>query len=102
MIIYKITLSVDYNYWLKRLNTQLIEPTNHNSIKAPKVVEPSNRKTLSLSFGDFFNKHPIVPSLPGNLENIKKGENNGGKFNLQCFLPSIGISPAALLAEMGF
>ena len=34
MMIHKITPSVDYNLWLKRLVTQL----NQNSIKVPKVV----------------------------------------------------------------
>ena len=36
---------VDYNYWLKRLDTQLHELTDQNSIKVPKVVKPKN-KTL--------------------------------------------------------
>ena len=43
---YNYTPSVDYKYWLKRLDTQLIEPTNKNSIKVPKVVEPTNKKKL--------------------------------------------------------
>ena len=30
-----ITLSVYYNKWLKRLDTQLNEPPNQNSIKVP-------------------------------------------------------------------
>ena len=42
----KITLSVDYNYWLKRLNTQLNELTKQNSVKVPKVVKPTNKKTF--------------------------------------------------------
>ena len=41
IMIHKITPSVDYNYWLKRLDT-----TNQNSIKVLKVVEPTNKKTL--------------------------------------------------------
>ena len=28
------------------LDTQLNEPTNHNSVKVPKVVKPTNKKTL--------------------------------------------------------
>ena len=44
MIIHKIILSVDYNWWLKRLDTQLNEQTNQNSIKVPKVVKPTNMK----------------------------------------------------------
>ena len=46
MMIQKITPFVDYNWWLKRLYTQLIEPINQNSIKVPKVVKPKNKKTL--------------------------------------------------------
>ena len=37
MMILKITLSVDKNWWLKRLNTQLNESTNQNSLKSPKL-----------------------------------------------------------------
>ena len=33
------TPSVDYNWWLKRLVTELNEPTHQNSIKIPKDVE---------------------------------------------------------------
>ena len=47
MMIHKITSIVDYNEWLKSLDTQLNEPTNQNSIKFPKVVEPTNKKTFS-------------------------------------------------------
>ena len=32
------------NYWLKRLNIQLNEPTNQ--IKVPKVIMPTDKKTL--------------------------------------------------------
>ena len=35
------TPSVDYYYWLKRLDTQLNEPTNQNLIKVAKVVKPT-------------------------------------------------------------
>ena len=30
--------SVDYNSWLKGLDTQLNKPTNQNLLKVPKVV----------------------------------------------------------------
>ena len=43
---HKITRSVDYNYWLKRLITQLNEATNKKITKVPKIVEPTNKKTL--------------------------------------------------------
>ena len=44
MIIHKITPSIDYIKRLKSLDTQLIEPTNQNSIKVLKVVKST--KTL--------------------------------------------------------
>ena len=44
---YKITPSVDYNYWLKRLDTKLNEPADQNSLEVPKVVKPTNKKTPS-------------------------------------------------------
>ena len=50
MILHKITPSVDNNSWLKRLNSQLNEPTNHNSIKVPKNVKPTNEKALLLNY----------------------------------------------------
>ena len=31
--------SVDYNFWMKRLDTQLNELTNQNTLKVPKVVK---------------------------------------------------------------
>ena len=46
VITLKITPSVDYNEWLKRLNNQLNEPTNQNIIKVSKVINPTNKKTL--------------------------------------------------------
>ena len=45
-MIYKLTPSVDYNLWLKRFYTKLNDPTNQNSIKVSKVVEPTDKKTL--------------------------------------------------------
>ena len=49
MLIHKITHSVDYDWWLKRLDTQLDKPTNQNPLKALKVVKPTNEKTLGTS-----------------------------------------------------
>ena len=46
MILHKIIHSVDYNLWLKRLDTQLIKPTNQNLLKVPKVFKPTNKKML--------------------------------------------------------
>ena len=45
------------------LDTQLNEPTNKNSMKVPKVVKPTNKKTL-------FNKQPNITSLPACIYNI--------------------------------
>ena len=36
---------------VETLDTQLNEPTNQNTIKVPKVVKPTNKKTL-YNFGD--------------------------------------------------
>ena len=38
-------------------------PTNQNSIKVQQIVMPTNKKTLFVEFGDYYNKQPIVPSL---------------------------------------
>ena len=37
------------NYWFKRLDAQLNEPTNQNSIKVHKVIELKN---IIINFGD--------------------------------------------------
>ena len=47
MMIHKITHGVDYNQWLKRLDTQLNYLTNQNSINFHKRVQPMNKKTVS-------------------------------------------------------
>ncbi len=46
MTIHTITPLEDYNFWLKRLDTQLKKSTNQNSLKVPKVARPTNKKTL--------------------------------------------------------
>ena len=46
IMIHKINPSVDYNEWLKRLDTQLNETSNQNSIIVPKVDKPTNKKIL--------------------------------------------------------
>ncbi len=47
-----MTPSVDSNWWLKHLEIQQNEPTNHNSIEVPKVVKPENKKTFLKNFGN--------------------------------------------------
>ena len=44
MMINKFKSLLDNDYWLKLLDPQLIEPTNQNSIKVPKIVKPMNKK----------------------------------------------------------
>ena len=58
---YKITPSVDYNRWLKCLDTVLFERTNKISII------PINKKTLLQNFGDQFHQQLNLPFLPGYL-----------------------------------
>ena len=43
-MIHIITPSADYNKWLKRLNTQLNDPTNQNSLKYPKLLSQRIKK----------------------------------------------------------
>ncbi len=46
MMILTIIPSIDYNKWLKRLDSKLNEQSNKNSFKVPKVVEPTSKKLL--------------------------------------------------------
>ncbi len=50
MMKHKITPSVDYKLWLKCMDTLLNEPSHQNSVDVPKVVKPTNKKTL-FSYG---------------------------------------------------
>ena len=43
---HKITPNEYNNTWLKPLDTQPNKPTNQNLVHAPKVVKPTNKKTL--------------------------------------------------------
>ena len=47
---------------LKRLNTQLNEPTNQNSINVPKVVEPVKKKH-NKTLGTSIINSPMFPSF---------------------------------------
>ena len=49
MMIHKIPSIVGYNYWLKRIDTQLNELTNQNSVKVPKVVKLTNGGTVEIN-----------------------------------------------------
>ena len=57
-MIHKIIPSVAFNYWLKRSDTQLNEPTNQNLIKC---FESTNKKTLLLSFRTSVLNSPMSP-----------------------------------------
>ena len=47
----KITHYVDYNYGLKRLDTNSLESTNQNSTKESKVFEPTIKITSMKNYG---------------------------------------------------
>ena len=54
MMIHKITPSVDYNHWLKRLDTQ-------NLINLAKVVMPTIKKRYHKTFGTSVINSPMFP-----------------------------------------
>ena len=59
-MIHKINTSVDNNYWLKSLETQLNEPAKQNLIKVPKVdFYKTNSMIFSKSFSKFFKTYFI-------------------------------------------
>ena len=68
MMIHKFTPSVNYNKWLKRLDTQLNETTNQNSINLPKVGNQRIRNVIIKLWGlikslhsCFFNLSILTP-----------------------------------------
>ncbi len=64
MMIHTITSAVDYDQWLKRLDTQLNLPTNQNSTKVLKVVKPTNKKCNNKTLGtSVINSSMSSPSL---------------------------------------
>ena len=56
--------SVDYNQWLKRLDTQLNQLTNQNLINVPKVVKVEKWKSYFKTLGTCVKNYHNVPSLP--------------------------------------
>ena len=52
MMLHKMTPFVDLKQWLKRLDTQLYESTNQNSMKVPKIDKSTNKKSLLCNFDD--------------------------------------------------
>ena len=73
-----------WNIWTLNLMNQ---PIKFN--KSPQS-KPTNKNTLLQNFGDFYNKQPIVPFLPGNrlyicwflTAWIRKEENQGWQTKL--------------------
>ena len=63
---YKVTPSVDCNQGLKRLDNQLIETTNQNSMKPPKLLSQRIRKCYYKTLGtSIINISVSPPSLSG-------------------------------------
>ena len=58
MMIHKITISVDYNQWLKRLDTQNNEQTNQNP-KSPKLLGQRIRKRYYKTLGNSAKNSPM-------------------------------------------
>ena len=50
-MIHKIIPSVDYSWWLKRLDIQLNAPTKQSYIQVPKVVKPRTKKCSLKTLG---------------------------------------------------
>ncbi len=60
----KINPSIDYNYWLKHLDTQLNVPTNQSSIKVLKLLSQPIRKYIYKTLGtSVINSLMSSPSL---------------------------------------
>ena len=51
MMIHKITPSVHYNLWLKRLDTQLNEPTNQSPQNLQSSSKQKNKKSSLKTLG---------------------------------------------------
>ena len=64
MMIHKITASVNWNYWLKCLNTQLDELTNQNLLKSPKLLSQQIRKRCFKTLGTSVLNSTMSPLLP--------------------------------------
>ena len=53
--------SFDFIYWLKRLDSQLNEQTNQNSIKVPKVVKQRYKKRYYKTLETIVINSPLYP-----------------------------------------
>ena len=77
-MVHKIIPYVNYNQWLKHLDTQRNEQTNQNLTEVPKVVEP-NKNTVLKDFGDQCNEQLNIPSLPDKSTLYLFSQENHGK-----------------------
>ena len=79
---YKIIPSVEYNWWLKRVDTQLNESTNKNLTKVSKVVSQRIRKSCYKTLRTSVINSPKSlnsKDYKHNTINNKKGEYNTKK-----------------------
>ena len=66
IMIHKITPSIKLQLMVETFgHSSKWSKQSQNSKKVPKVVKLTNKKMLLQDFGDFCNKQPNVPSLPG-------------------------------------
>ena len=94
MMIHKITPSADLKKWLKRLNTQLIEPPNQNSIKSPKLLSQRIRKCYYNALGTSVTNSPMFPpSLKSVLPRDLKQQNRKMKDKFMYILSTYSYFP---------
>ena len=87
LIIHKISPYVDYKYWLKRLNTPFNEPTNQDSISAPKVFKPTNKKSLDKTLGT-----SVIPPPPSlGVRSILSDINFFSLTKMIIVVPKVGL-----------
>ena len=72
MMIHQITPFVDYNYWLKRLETQLMKSTNQNPMEVPKLLSQQIRKRYYKTSGTSVINSPMSPPLLSYMASIVK------------------------------
>ncbi len=64
MSLHKITLSIDYNLWLKRVDTKSNKLINQNSFKFPKLLSYRIRKRYCKTLGTSVINSLLFPFSP--------------------------------------
>ena len=64
-MIYKITITVEYNCWLDRSDTQLNNQTNQNQLKSRKLLRQRVNKRYHDTFGTKIINRPMSPPSQG-------------------------------------